>query len=97
MYNSLNRVNCLKKAIVIVSAFFLLILFMLLELFLRRLGEHSDLYITEICVRNVASAYDDNGDYGADYIELYNASETDIDLSEYYISDGNNRNIVNAP
>ena len=45
------------------------------------------LAITEICYKNKTCAYDENGEYGADYIELYNNSEEPIDLYGYGLSD----------
>lgn len=49
-----------------------------------------DIYITEICIHNDTAAYDDNGNYGADYIELYNNSEVEINLEGYGFSDDMN-------
>ena len=49
-----------------------------------------DIYISEICIKNERIAYDENGDYGADYIELYNDSDSDVELSGYYLVDSNN-------
>lgn len=49
--------------------------------------ENSHIYITEICTRNSVCAYDDNGDYGADYVELYNDSDLAINISGFGLSD----------
>lgn len=45
------------------------------------------LYITEVCIHNDTAAYDDNGNYGADYIELYNDLDVTINLEGYGFSD----------
>lgn len=45
------------------------------------------LVINEVCASNATCLQDENGDY-SDWIELYNASETTIDLSGVGISDG---------
>ena len=43
--------------------------------------------ISEVCPHNVTAAYDDNGDYGADYIELYNRSDNTVNLKGWGLSD----------
>ncbi len=43
--------------------------------------------ISEVCAHNVTAAYDDNAAYGADYIELYNASEERINLEGWGLTD----------
>ena len=48
---------------------------------------NTTLAITEICYNNKTCAYDENGEYGADYIELFNNSEDPIDLLGYGLSD----------
>lgn len=82
----MNGVN--KK---IVSQCLVVILFSALILFVLYLVVQSDssekLYITEICTKNTTTAYDDNGRYGADYIEIYNASNSKMNLNGYGISD----------
>ncbi len=45
--------------------------------------------INEICTSNVASCMDENGDY-PDWIEIYNPTNHDIDLSGYMVNDSNN-------
>ena len=45
------------------------------------------IHITEVCIKNDVNAHDDCGRYGADYVELYNSSNDEIDLSGYYLSD----------
>ena len=47
----------------------------------------SPVIITEVCVHNVSAAYDDNGDYGADYVELYNRSDSSVNLQGWGLSD----------
>lgn len=47
----------------------------------------SVIIISEVCAANETTAHDENGDYGADYIELYNISNETIDLTGYGISD----------
>lgn len=49
--------------------------------------EKSHIHITEICIKNSVCAYDDNGNYGADYIELYNDSDHAINLGGFGLSD----------
>ncbi len=46
-----------------------------------------DVFITEICTRNKTCAYDDNGRYEADYVELYNSSDHPVSLEGYKLSD----------
>lgn len=46
-----------------------------------------EVVITEICTQNSTCAYDENGEYGADYIELYNLTDKQINLSGYALSD----------
>ena len=76
---------------------FLLILFSCISLVLvccgtRRILVPSDfvmpaISISEVCISNKTASYDDDGDYGADYIELYNSSDEVIDLSGWGITD----------
>ncbi|MBD5530433.1 MAG: hypothetical protein HDR02_18800, partial [Lachnospiraceae bacterium] len=49
--------------------------------------ENSSIHITEICINNSVCAYDDNGNYGADYLELYNDSDHAINIGGYSLSD----------
>lgn len=49
--------------------------------------EKSPIVISEVCPHNVTAAYDDNGDYGADYIELYNRSDSSVNLKGWSLSD----------
>lgn len=49
--------------------------------------ENSAIHITEICVKNSVCAYDDNGNYGADYVELYNNSDYAINIGGFGLSD----------
>lgn len=49
--------------------------------------EPSPVIITEVCADNLRTAYDDNANYGADYIELYNRSDSPINLKGWAISD----------
>jgi len=49
--------------------------------------EKSPIVISEVCPHNVTAAYDDNGDYGADYIELYNRSDNTVNLKGWGLSD----------
>ncbi len=48
---------------------------------------NSPVVISEICAHNINAAYDDNGEYGADYIELYNRSEEAVNLHDWGLSD----------
>ncbi len=54
-----------------------------------RLGDAAEdpVCLTEICIKNDINAYDDNGEYGADYIELFNRSTEDLYLKGYALSD----------
>jgi len=56
-----------------------------------RAENHPKIIISEICAGNSTAAYDDNGDYGADYIELYNCSDVDINLAGYGLSDNSKK------
>ncbi|MBQ6416629.1 MAG: CotH kinase family protein [Butyrivibrio sp.] len=49
----------------------------------------SPVVISEVCTHNTSAAYDDNGDYGADYIELYNRSDSAVNLLNWGLSDSN--------
>ena len=49
--------------------------------------DKSPIVISEVCPHNVTAAYDDNGDYGADYIELYNRSDSSVNLKGWCLSD----------
>ncbi len=51
--------------------------------------------ISEVCPHNKTAAYDDNGNYGADYIEIYNASDESVNLEGWGLSD-NKRGINRA-
>lgn len=48
---------------------------------------NTDVLISEVCAHNVHAAYDDNGEYGADYIEIYNPTNKTINLKGYGLSD----------
>lgn len=45
------------------------------------------LLITEVCSTNDSTAHDEFGNYGADYIELYNGTNESINLGGYGLSD----------
>lgn len=50
--------------------------------------EHrSSIIISEVCSSNKTTVHDEDGDYGADYIELYNVTDVPIDIGGYGISD----------
>ena len=49
--------------------------------------DKSPIVISEVCPHNVTATYDDNGDYGADYIELYNRSDSSVNLKGWSLSD----------
>lgn len=60
----------------------------ILSLFGRNtIKSRSPLHITEVCANNKNAAYDDNGDYGADYIEIYNDSDEPVSLEGWGLSD----------
>ena len=46
--------------------------------------------ISEVCTHNESAAYDDNGDYGADYLELYNNTDEPVNLLGWGLSDKSN-------
>ncbi len=48
-------------------------------------GRRGDVMINEICTSNVACCMDENGDY-PDWIELYNPTDEEIDLSGYIVN-----------
>lgn len=48
------------------------------------------LQISEVCSVNDTTAHDENGNYGADYIELYNVSDESVNLGGFGISDNEN-------
>jgi len=50
----------------------------------------NELEITEVCTHNETIAYNSVGNY-YDYVELHNMSAQALDLSEYYLSDSNER------
>ena len=78
-----------KASLYIVIFVFTIFLFVVAA-FGARIPEKADnyLHITEVCIKNDVNAHDDCGRYGADYIELYNSSSEEMDLSGYYLSDG---------
>ena len=43
----------------------------------------SPVVISEVCTHNTSAAYDDNGDYGEDYIELFNRSDSAVSLHNW--------------
>ena len=45
------------------------------------------LLISEVCVHNDKAAHDEYGDYGADYIEIYNCSDEPVNLFGWGLSD----------
>lgn len=47
----------------------------------------SPIVISEVCAKNDWVAYDENGNYGADYIELFNKSDLPVFIGGYGISD----------
>lgn len=49
--------------------------------------QNSPIHITEICINNSVCAYDDNGNYGADYVEVYNSSDSAINICGFGLSD----------
>ncbi len=47
----------------------------------------SGIEIREVCAKNDTWAYDENGEYGADYVMLYNSSKEAINIGGYGLSD----------
>lgn len=47
----------------------------------------ADIIISEVCASNEATAHDENGHYGADYIELYNVTDEPVNVGGYGLSD----------
>lgn len=62
----------------------------ILAVYGSKYSKRQNIYITEICVNNKVNAYDDDGRYDADYIEIYNDSDKVLNLSRYMLSDGKN-------
>ncbi|MBE5829957.1 MAG: lamin tail domain-containing protein [Butyrivibrio sp.] len=52
-----------------------------------RTSIQSPIVITEVCADNSHAAYDDNANYDADFIELYNRSDSPINLQGWALSD----------
>lgn len=50
-------------------------------------AKEASIVISEVCIHNDTAAYDDNGNYGADYIELYNPTDEPINLLGWGLSD----------
>lgn len=50
---------------------------------------NSPVVITEVCIHNETASYDENGNYGADYVELYNKSDRTVGLLNWGLSDSN--------
>lgn len=75
------------KTYVLITCSFLLLLSCLAVYGAGHPKSSPDLILTEICTRNDTVIYDDNGDYGTDYVELYNAADHDISLAGYGLTD----------
>lgn len=50
-----------------------------------------DICITEVCTHNEKAAHDEYGDYGSDYIEIYNPTKRTINLLGYGLSDDSSK------
>ncbi|SFU54043.1 CotH kinase family protein [Butyrivibrio sp. INlla21] len=75
-----------KKTLILI--FILLFIVLGLSFIGRRgIARRFPLTITEICACNKNAAYDDNGDYGADYIEIYNSSDGPVSLLGWGLTD----------
>lgn len=75
-----------KKTLIII----LIMLFVVFALSLtvrKSIALSSPLCITEVCSNNKNAAYDDNGDYGADYIEIYNSSDKSVNMAGWGLTD----------
>jgi len=53
------------------------------------LTEYSPICISEVMAENISLLQDEDGDY-PDWIEIYNRSVSDVDLSDYFLSDNEN-------
>ena len=73
-------------AIFLMSVFVLLILYYAVSSAESRNNSHG-IIISEICTANESVLYDTNGKYGSDYIEIYNSSDSEVNLSGYGLSD----------
>lgn len=88
MISILNRGDLMKRYVLIVLIFIILILMVIFipnsnnTLFIK----NSNLYINEILPSNMKTGMDDDNDY-SDYIELYNGTGYDINLEGYHLSD----------
>lgn len=51
---------------------------------------NTSVYITEIMAKNSSTLADDDGDY-SDYIELYNSSDSSVNLKGWYLSDNDKK------
>ncbi len=79
-----------QKNIVNISAA-VIILFLILSLLrIREQAPDGSIRINELCSENLASLYDENGEH-PDWIEIYNSSENEVDLSGWYLSDSESR------
>ncbi len=53
------------------------------------ISENSPIYINEVMAGNISLIQDEDGDY-PDWIEIFNNSSRDVELSDYYLSDNEN-------
>lgn len=51
----------------------------------------ANLCITEVCTHNESAAHDEYGDYGSDYIEIYNPTDKTINLHGYGLTDDSSK------
>ena len=76
-----------RKKTLIIILILLCTVFILSFVGRKGFARRSPLTITEVCACNKNAAYDDNGDYGADYIEIYNCSDESVNLSGWGLTD----------
>lgn len=81
---TINSVKIKRIILILASIVFLCLLAFFCKFFPEK---RSPIRITEVCAKNISAAYDDNANYGADYVELYNNSDAPVNLSGWALSD----------
>ena len=76
-----------KTLLILPIIFIILILLVYLIPNTNKDYKKTKVYINEIMASNYSSLKNNYGEY-TDYIEIYNSTNTKIDLSGYYLSDG---------
>ena len=81
---TIHSVKIKRIILILASIVFLCLLAFFCKFFPEK---RSPIRITEVCAKNISAAYDDNANYGADYVELYNNSDAPVNLSGWALSD----------